>query len=38
MIEVPRGKVPERLSLKWADIAEGRREVEFTRRPSSARV
>jgi ribosome maturation factor RimP len=38
VIEVPRGKVPARLPLKWTDIAEGRREVEFTRRPSPSRL
>ena len=38
VVEIPRGKAPDRMPLKWADIAEGRREVEFTRRPSPSRV
>jgi ribosome maturation factor RimP len=38
VVEVPRGKVPARVPLTWAEIVDGRREVEFTRRPSSARA
>ena len=38
VVEIPRGKTPDRLPLTWADIAEGRREVEFTRRSSPSPV
>lgn len=38
VVEVPRGKDRDLLPLQWTIIAEGRRDVEFTRRPTSSRL